>query len=65
MNDDRPPPRLAELKAEHRRLDERIVALTAEPLGNQLELARLKRDKLRLKDEIAFLQDLAVPDIIA
>ena len=65
MNDDVPIDRLAALKDEHRRLDERIRLLVAEPLGSQLELARLKRDKRRLKDEIAFLQDLAVPDIIA
>jgi hypothetical protein len=65
MNDDEPIDRLAALKDEHRRLDEHIRLLTSEPLGSQLQLARLKRDKLRVKDEIAFLQDLAVPDIIA
>jgi hypothetical protein len=65
MNDDMPIDRLTALKDEHGRLDERIRLLTSEPLGSQLELARLKRDKLRIKDEIAFLQDLAVPDIIA
>ena len=65
MNDDLPLARLAELRAEHRVLDERLSALAAEPLGNQLELARLKRSKLRLKDEIAFLEDQVVPDIIA
>ncbi|MCW3797356.1 DUF465 domain-containing protein [Sphingomonas sp. BN140010] len=65
MNDDLPLARLAQLRAEHRVLDERLSKLRAEPLGNQLELARLKRTKLRLKDEIAFLEDQAVPDIIA
>lgn len=65
MNDDPPLARLAELKAEHRLLDARIRELAAEPLGNQLELARLKRTKLRIKDEIAFLEDQSIPDIIA
>ncbi len=65
MNDDLPLARLAELRAEHRALDERLATLAGEPLGNQLELARLKRAKLRLKDEIAFLEDQMVPDIIA
>jgi len=65
VNDDHPLARLAELRAEHRQLDERLATLVAEPLGNQLELARIKRTKLRLKDEIAFLEDQMVPDIIA
>lgn len=53
------------LKAEHRRLDEQIAALTAQPSLNQLELARLKRRKLRLKDEIQLIADRSIPDIIA
>ena len=65
MNDDLPTGRLAGLKAEHRALDDQLRALAAEPLGNQMQLARLKRAKLRLKDEIAFFEDQAVPDIIA
>jgi len=65
VNDDQPLARLAELRVEHRVLDEKLSALVAEPLGNQLELARLKRTKLRIKDEIAFIEDLMVPDIIA
>jgi hypothetical protein len=65
MNDDLIHARLEGLRAEHRSLDLQLSALTAEPNGNQLELARLKRAKLRLKDEIAFLGDQLVPDIIA
>ena len=53
------------LKAEHRRLDEQIAALAAQPSLNQLELARLKRRKLRLKDEIQLIADRSIPDIIA
>jgi hypothetical protein len=65
MNDDDPRPDLQELKAEHRYLDDRIRALSAEPMGDQLELARLKRRKLLLKDEIQRLVDASIPDIIA
>ncbi|MEA3081342.1 MAG: hypothetical protein QOD54_1010 [Sphingomonadales bacterium] len=65
MNDDDPVQLLATLRAEHRTLDERISFLSSEPIGDQLELARLKRQKLMLKDEIQRLMDSSVPDIIA
>jgi hypothetical protein len=65
MNDDDPAQLLETLRAEHRRLDERIRLLTSEPIGDQLEVARLKRQKLMLKDEIQRLMDSSVPDIIA
>lgn len=65
MNDDEPLERLAALRREHRELDQLIESLSAEPLGNQLEVARLKRRKLRLRDEIAILADRCTPDIIA
>ena len=65
MNDDDPVQLLVTLKAEHRSLDERIRFLSSEPTGDQLELARLKRQKLMLKDEIQRLLDSSVPDIIA
>ena len=65
MNDDEPTERLVQLRAEHRLLDEQIAAAIADPMADQLEIARLKRRKLRLKDEIALLLDRAVPDIIA
>ena len=65
MNDDDPRPDLAALKTEHRLLDERIRALSAEPVGDQLEIARLKKRKLQLKDQIHQVMDSNVPDIIA
>jgi hypothetical protein len=65
MNDDQPAPALDALKAEHRQLDDRIRALCAEPTGDQLEIARLKRRKLRLKDQIQLIIDSNIPDIIA
>jgi len=65
MNDDQPAPDLAALKAEHRDLDQRIRLLAAEPTGDQLELARLKRRKLMLKDQIQVIGNSNIPDIIA
>jgi hypothetical protein len=65
MNDDHPSGMLESLKAEHRQLDERLKLLSAEPIGDQLELARLKRRKLMLKDRIQLITDANVPDIIA
>ena len=66
MNDDESAPQqLAALKLEHRALDERIAALVAQGQGDQLEIARLKKRKLRLKDEIERMRDRSVPDIIA
>lgn len=57
--------RLAALRLEHRDLDAAIDALRIAPASDQLQLARLKKRKLRLKDEIALLEDLIIPDIIA
>ena len=65
MNDDEPIERLAALRAEHRILDAEIAARQAMGEANMLEIARLKKRKLRLKDEIQLLLDASVPDIIA
>ncbi len=65
MDDLNPVGMLESLKAEHRSLDERIQLLSSEPIGDQLELARLKRRKLQLKDQIQLIIDSNVPDIIA
>lgn len=56
---------LRTLREAHRRLDEEIEMLRAAPLGDQLEIARLKRRKLRLRDEIERAADAAIPDLIA
>ena len=65
MNDDDPRQILELLRAEHRRLDEEIEALLAAGSVDQIEIARLKKRKLMLKDEIALLADRIVPDILA
>ena len=65
MNDDHPGAELEALKAEHRRLDDEIRLLSLHGVADQLELARLKRRKLRLKDQIQVIADSNIPDIIA
>lgn len=57
--------RLVRLRMEHRDLDAAIDAMLGLPAPDQLQLARLKKRKLRLRDEIALLEDQLVPDIIA
>ncbi len=64
MNDDQPTERLQALRAEHRILDAEIAARIASG-DDMLAVARLKKRKLRLKDEIQALLDACVPDIIA
>ena len=53
------------LKGEHRRLDEEIAALSSESPYDQLEVMRLKKRKLQLKDQIQLIMDRNTPDIIA
>jgi hypothetical protein len=57
--------RLTGLRIEHRDLDAAISALSAAAEGDQLQIARLKKRKLRLKDQIAIIEDYLTPDIIA
>jgi hypothetical protein len=65
MNDDDPRDVLALLKADHRRLDQEIQLLGQTGNCDQLELARMKKRKLTLKDEIQQLANRIIPDIIA
>lgn len=57
--------RLHTLTQEHRDLDAAIDALRGVAGHDQIQLARLKKRKLRLRDEMAVVQDWLVPDIIA
>jgi hypothetical protein len=57
--------RLVELRQDHSDLDAAVQALSATPLPDMLLIARLKRKKLKLKDEIAGIEDQLNPDIIA
>ena len=66
MNDDQSiTAELAGLKDEHRQLDRHIAELIEAGSVDQLELARLKKQKLRLKDLIRQVSDLNTPDISA
>ncbi len=56
--------RLHELRSEHRDLDT-VIARLEMGLGDQLQMQRLKKRKLKLKDEVAWLESQLVPDIIA
>ena len=57
--------KLETLRSEHRDLDDVIARLTETPIYDQLQLQRLKKRKLGLKDQIAYLMDVLEPDIIA
>jgi hypothetical protein len=56
---------LSQLKQEHRDLDAAILALEQAVRADQLQIKRLKKKKLSLKDEIARVEDELLPDIIA
>lgn len=57
--------RLELLKAEHRDLDDAILALSQRSTPDMVQLARLKKKKLQLRDEIMRLESELLPDIIA
>ncbi len=74
MNDDEAPQgldegtarlRLAQLRVEHEDLDAAIAALEARPKPDQIRIARFKKKKLAVRDEMARLEDQITPDIIA
>jgi hypothetical protein len=57
--------RLVEFRQDHADLDAAVQAISLSPLPDMLLIARLKRKKLKLKDEIAGIEDQLNPDIIA
>jgi len=57
--------RLETLRTEHRDLDAAINALTETGSTDQLQIARLKKRKLQLRDQIGMIEDKLIPDIIA
>ncbi len=57
--------RLTELREEHRDLDTAIAKLAGDPACNQLQLSRLKKRKLKLKDMIAYFENKLIPDLDA
>ncbi len=56
---------LAELRQEHRDLDLAIAAMTESGTADTIQIQRMKKRKLALKDRIAALEDRRLPDIIA
>lgn len=56
--------RLHELRSEHRDLDT-VISRLESGFGDQLQMQRLKKRKLKLKDEVSWLEGQLVPDIIA
>jgi hypothetical protein len=56
---------LARLREEHRDLDAAIVALEDASVQDRLQIQRLKKRKLALKDQIGRIEDMLIPDIIA
>ncbi|HEX7029511.1 MAG TPA: DUF465 domain-containing protein [Gammaproteobacteria bacterium] len=56
---------LALLRQEHRDLDDAILLMSADPSVNELQLKRLKKRKLQLKDFIARLESRLIPDLDA
>jgi hypothetical protein len=65
VNEEELKKRLELLKIEHRDLDAAIDALRTAGSTDQLQMARLKKRKLKLKDQIAMIEDYLIPDIIA
>jgi len=63
--DDRIRSQIATLREEHQDLDDAVRALESLPMPDQLQIARLKKKKLILRDQIAKLEDRLTPDIIA
>jgi hypothetical protein len=57
--------RIQELQSEHRSLDKELRVLVDDPLIDDLQIQRLKKRKLFLKDSIAHLESSLVPDITA
>ncbi len=56
---------LEELKSEHRDMDDVIARIAEEIPFNQLQIQRLKKRKLQLRDQMAKIESLLLPDIIA
>lgn len=65
VHEDLPRMRLAELRVEHRDLDEVIARLLEGPYIDQLQVRRMKKRKLLLKDVIARLESELIPDLDA
>ena len=57
--------KIAVLRIEHQDLDDAVAALSAASVPDMIQIARLKKKKLALRDQIVLLEDQLTPDIIA
>jgi len=57
--------RIRQLQEEHRDLDDAIFQMAGNPATDQLKLRRLKKRKLKLKDQIAWFESHLIPDLDA
>lgn len=57
--------RLLELRQEHRDLDQAITQMSDNPATDQLQVKRMKKRKLRLRDQIAYWESKLIPDLDA
>jgi len=57
--------KIEKLMQRHASLDKEIIALTHSIPYDQLKVQRIKKEKLAIKDQVRFLEDMLVPDIIA
>ncbi len=57
--------KIATLRIEHQDLDDAVAALSAASVPDMIQIARLKKKKLALRDQIVLLEDQLTPDIIA
>ncbi len=64
-NKDADAEELESLRVEHRVLDERIDGILADGIYDDVEIHRLKKRKLRIKDQMIQLESALLPDIIA
>jgi len=65
MDSDEIRAQLETMRIEHRDLDAAIESLAEKPVLDQLQMARLKKRKLRLRDDISILETRLIPDILA
>lgn len=56
---------LADLRSQHQDLDRAIAALAEKPAVDQLQISRLKKRKLRIKDQISYWESRQIPDLDA
>jgi hypothetical protein len=57
--------RLHDLRQEHRDLDDAIAQMAANPATDQVKLRRMKKRKLRLRDQMAYWESKMIPDLDA